>query len=148
MLIDGGAANNLVGGTTAAARNVISGNTLNGVRLAGAGTASNQVHGNTIGLDAAGSSVVGNGGAGVYLDLQVGAHTIGGTAAGSRNVISGNGLGVHVDGANNITIQGNWIGLDAGGNLDRGNNGPGVQSRSVNLTIGGTAAGVRQRDFR
>ena len=143
VLIDGGAANNLVGGTTAAARNVISGNTLNGVRLAGAGTASNQVHGNTIGLDAAGSSVVGNGGAGVYLDLQVGAHTIGGTAAGSRNVISGNGLGVHVDGANNITIQGNWIGLDAGGNLDRGNNGPGVQSRSVNLTIGGTAAGVR-----
>src|SRR5438105_98445 len=49
VAIIGGAAGNTVGGTTAAARNVISGNTDAGVVLDGSGTSQNVVSGNYIG---------------------------------------------------------------------------------------------------
>ena len=49
MLIDGGATNNTVGGTTAAARNVICGNLPGGVTFSDAGTSGNVVEGNYIG---------------------------------------------------------------------------------------------------
>ena len=51
-----GAQNNTVGGTTAAARNVISGNLHEGVLIGFAGTANNVVEGNFIGTDATGKN--------------------------------------------------------------------------------------------
>ena len=48
------------------------------------------VRGNTIGLNAAGTSALGNTGAGVGIGNVTGA-TIGGTTTAARNVISGNG---------------------------------------------------------
>ena len=50
-----GARNNLIGGSTAADRNIISGNDYAGVRIDGSTTMSNTVAGNWIGVDADGA---------------------------------------------------------------------------------------------
>src|SRR5438128_863891 len=52
--------NNTIGGTTAADRNVISGNTAYGVEISG-GASNNIVLGNYVGVDASGSSAIANG---------------------------------------------------------------------------------------
>src|SRR6266446_2296633 len=80
--------NNLIGGTTAAARNVISGNVLTGI-LAGGTTTNVTVQGNYIGTNALGTAPVGNGHWGVNLGAN---SIIGGTTAGAGNVISANGV--------------------------------------------------------
>ncbi|MEB3356530.1 MAG: lamin tail domain-containing protein [Synechococcales bacterium] len=93
------ASNNQVGGANVGDRNVISGNTENGVLIAISSLATtateNTVMGNYIGTDAAGTADVGNGGAGVAV---VGAanNTVGGTPAGSGNWIAYNGSGVAI----------------------------------------------------
>src|SRR5262249_29761834 len=58
--------NNTIGGTTAAARNVISGNFQNSVGLAN-GSSNNLIQGNYIGLNAAGTGTMVNIGSGVSL---------------------------------------------------------------------------------
>ncbi len=81
VIINGGAANNTVGGTTAAARNVISGNTRSGVDVNSAGTSGNLVEGNFIGVAADGTSALGNGLHGVILFASAANNTVGGAAA-------------------------------------------------------------------
>src|SRR5262249_30951336 len=76
-----GAANNVLGGTTAAAGNLISGNLQNGVAIVGAGATGNLVEGNSIGTDATGTLALGNAFAGVGI-IGASGNTIGGTAAG------------------------------------------------------------------
>jgi Calx-beta domain/Putative Ig domain len=114
---------NLIGGTSTFARNVISGNTQNGVVFEGGSTNNNKVIGNLIGTDAAGTSAVANG-VGVRLFNGSGNH-IGGAAAGERNVISGNHDGVIIgsDGAAGNFVQGNLIGIAADGTSPLGNSG-------------------------
>jgi titin len=81
---------NTVGGTTAATRNVISGNSTYGVVIAGGNN--NLVEGNFIGTKADGVSPLGNGTAGAYAGVLVAnassGNIIGGTAAGAGNVIA------------------------------------------------------------
>jgi hypothetical protein len=91
-----GSANARIGGTTAAARNVISGNDGPGLDVQ-TGVAGAQVHGNLIGVAADGATPLGNTGPGVFI-RQIGtAFTLGGTAAGTGNVIRHNaGDGVQV----------------------------------------------------
>src|SRR5439155_1721928 len=86
-----GAKTNTVGGTAAGAGNVISDNEQSGVAIFGAGATGNAVIGNFIGTNAAGTARLGNfrQDSGVY--VNIGPSTIGGTAAGSRNIITGNG---------------------------------------------------------
>jgi CSLREA domain-containing protein len=129
-----------IGGTTPAARNVISGNRFAGVRIVG-NTASpatgNLVEGNFIGTDTSGKAANGNGCCGSAAPLggvEVSggnANTIGGAAAGARNVISGNGSGLHLDnGAQSNVVQGNFIGVGADGVTPVPNTGFGVEVRS------------------
>ena len=88
LLIDSGASGNTIGGTSAGAGNVISGNSGNGVDLQGSGTTGNVVKANTI------SQNIGDG---VFINGASG-NTIGVT--GSPNSISNNrGAGVEVSGA-------------------------------------------------
>ena len=141
---------NTIGGTTAADRNVISGNRLQGVLIQQSGTTNNQVTGNYIGTTADGSAQLANVGGGqqmgVYL-WDTPANTIGGTADGAGNVISGNlWYGVYAWGPNasGNMIQGNTIGMDAAGSTAIGNGsstqaGIYIASASGN-TIGGVAA--------
>jgi CSLREA domain-containing protein len=83
------APNNTIGGTTAAARNLISGNGQQGVNIGGAGATGNKVQGNFIGTNAAGTAALANSLNGVFIS-DVTNNTIGGTVAGARNLISGN----------------------------------------------------------
>ena len=102
-----------IGGTTAAARNVIAGafgTAGNGIRISGGGTT---VTGNYIGLDTTGSQPLGNSANGIFLDTGSSGNVIGGTAAGAGNVISFNGLAAisTFPSCSNNVIQGNIIGL-------------------------------------
>jgi CSLREA domain-containing protein len=122
VLIQAGTSGNTIGGTTAAARNVISGNTSIGVLLQGVGTTTNIVQGNYIGVNAAGTGPVGNGVYGVRI-VSGANNTIGGTVGttpggpctGACNVISANGsAGIDIRGTGNI-VAGNYIGTNTAG---------------------------------
>jgi uncharacterized repeat protein (TIGR01451 family) len=137
----------LIGGTTAAARNILSANAGQGVLVLGPAM-SNMVQGNYIGTDATGAIHLGNVSDGITM-LSGGSNitncVIGGTTAGAANVISGNGgagvqfIGV---GTNNL-VQGNLIGTNASGTNSIGNDSGGVAiTESANSTIGGTVAGA------
>ena len=81
---------NLIGGLTAGARNVISANGSGGVVIGGFGNSAvnNVIQGNFIGTDITGSNALGNQGNAILLTVSAGATTIGGTTAGTGNVIS------------------------------------------------------------
>ncbi len=133
-----------IGGTTAAARNIIAGNR-NGLELF-SNSDNSVVAGNYIGTNAAGTVALGNS-AGTGILLQgISNLTIGGTAAGARNLISGNqnGISSTFAGGTTIAIQGNYIGTNAAGTGAVGNRQSGiVLNGSTNVTIGGTAAAAR-----
>src|SRR5204863_9731475 len=103
-------------GTTAGSRNVISGNAAEGVRIFA--SASNLIQGNFIGTDVTGTAAVPNVGDGVGLNVGASSNTIGGSAAGAVNVISGNlDSGVVMQGSTTTgnSVDGNLIGTDATG---------------------------------
>ena len=138
-----GAADTLIGGATALARNVISANG-EGVSIDGDATARTVVRGNRIGTNAAGTRALGN--AGIGIDNFGGDE---GTFDG--NVVSGNAsVGVNVRGdttelASGNTIRGNRIGTNAAGTAALGNgfDGMQIQSTSPGTTVGGEGAGAR-----
>lgn len=146
--ISGGATKNTVGGTAAGVRNIISGNTGNGIEISGSSTSGNLVAGNYIGTKAAGTGDLGNAKDGVLIDLSSTSNKVGGTIAAARNVISGNSAnGVEVSGAgtDNNTITGNFIGTNAAGTADLGNsfNGVAILAGATKTTVGGSGPGPR-----
>ena len=139
--ITGGAHGNTVGGTTAAARNLIGGNRVIGVEISGAGTTDNAILGNYIGTDVNGTLARGNTLNGVSISAS--GNVVGGTSAGARNIVSGNGgNGIAISG-DGVRVQGNFIGTDATGALDLGNSGAGVTIAGEQDVVGGTTPGVR-----
>ncbi len=88
ILIEG-APNNTVGGTTAAARNVISAN-LWGIQLDGSTATGDLVEGNYIGTDVTGLLPLGNEIDGVIFSTGASNNTIGGTGSGQGNTIAFN----------------------------------------------------------
>jgi HYR domain-containing protein/FG-GAP repeat protein len=137
-----GSSNNTIGGAGSPARNVISGNTANGVSL---GSGSNIVRGNFIGITSAGNGALGNGASGLAIVGST-SNQIGGTAPGEGNVISSNqGSGVEItdSAAMNNLVIGNLIGTNAGGTAALGNIAQGVSiGSSRNNSIGDAAAGM------
>lgn len=120
-----------VGGTAAAARNVISGNEI-GVLILGV---EHVIQGNFIGTDAGGTGALGNTSRGLLL-ISAAYTTIGGSAPGSRNIISGNGGdGVQLHESGLISITGNYIGTDVSGSLPLGNGGDGVDTLDSGMTV-------------
>jgi titin len=140
------APDNTIGGTAAGARNIISGNGIEGVLIADSDATSNEVEGNFIGTNAAGSADLGNSSDGVVIS-SASNNTIGGTAAGARNVISGNdnrGVLIFEPSATDNKVEGNFIGTNAAGSADLGNARDGVNIFDArNNTIGGTVGGAR-----
>ena len=140
---------NTLGGTTPAARNVMSagGSSKGGtIILEGHNSA---VQGNYIGVDASGSAPlqppestngieVGLAGAGVDM-------LIGGDSPGAGNVIYTTNVSIDVNpnGTSNVTIQGNYIGIDATGSaaVGRGNQGI-VANYGLGIVIGGATPGA------
>jgi CSLREA domain-containing protein len=145
--ISWGAQNNTIGGSTPAARNVISGNDGDGVRIEFDGTTGNTVSGNTIGLTASGTAKLGND-VGVFIGWGAQNNTIGGNTAGERNVISGNdqdGVFISENDTTGNVVSGNYIGTDKNGTADLGNgrNGVYIGYGAQNNTIGGDTDGER-----
>ena len=158
-----GAANNTLGGSLVAARNLISGNNGAGVMVIDAGATGNVVLGNYIGLNQSGSAALGNA-AGVVLASGSASSTIGGTSTtGTRNIISGNTTTqISVIDSTNNAIQGNTLGLDATGTsvlsgiqanmagieLEDGASGNtigGITASSGNVISGSAGAGLQIR---
>ena len=137
------APNNQIGGSTAADRNVISGNKKDGVRIEGKDSKNNTVAGNYIGVDVLGGTTkVPNGRSGIWID-KAPENIVGGIWPESGNVISGNGSdGVVINGADakGNKILGNLIGTDKNGlGTAMGNLGIGVFVQgAVETRIGGT----------
>ena len=146
ILVVGGAAANTIGGTTAGARNLISGNTEAGVALRGSGTSGNIVEGNDVGTDPSGSAAVGNG-VGLLVSTAATGNTIGGTTAGARNVVSGNleeGVQLSGTGTTSNVVEGNYVGTSADGTAAVANaNGVEITAGAKGNLIGGTSAGAR-----
>ncbi len=116
IYIDRGASRNLIGGTNALARNILSGNGEYGLYISDSNTLGNTISGNFIGTDFSGLNAVSNSFGGALLVNATHDNLIGGTNAGARNVISGNfNFGIWIGAANNNVLQGNWIGLNAAG---------------------------------
>ena len=126
--LDDAAGPNLIGGATAAARNVISGNAGPGVFLDGAGTTGNTVQGNFIGVAADGTTPLGNAAQGVFITNEAVSNTVGGAEPKAGNVIADNsGDGVLIGstarhrpaGAGN-SVLGNAIFDNGGAGIDLG----------------------------
>ncbi len=101
--------NNTIGGTTPAARNIISGNGGDGIDISGtsANTSSNLVQGNLIGTTASGGAL-GNGVDGI--EINGSGNTVGGSAAGAGNIIAYNQFtGIGVSSSQETSILSNTI---------------------------------------
>jgi hypothetical protein len=126
----------------AAERNIISGNTANGVTISGAGSTQNLVAGNYIGTNAAGTNALPNAN-GVILQNGAQANRIGADGHDANplaeaNLISGNTFnGVGLFGASFNIVAGNFIGTDASGAAALGNGQRGI------LFIGGVQSNNR-----
>ena len=157
--IGNGSSGNSVGGTAPGTRNIISGNSHFGVVIAASATG-NSVLGNLIGTDASGSFAVGNAFPGIRIGTGASGNSVGGTAPGARNIISGNEFGVVIgESGTGNSVLGNFIGTDASGNFAVGNTVGGIQilSGASGNSVGGAAgagniiafnggAGVNVRD--
>ena len=110
---------NLIGGTGSADRNLISGNTGNGIEITGN---NNTIQGNFIGTNVSGSAPLGNSGSGVRTGTNN--NLIGGTSAGAGNTIAFNSAsGVDIADGNNNGVLGNSIFSNAGLGIDLNNDG-------------------------
>ena len=145
------ASDDTVGGTVQGARNVISGNHGNGISFTN--TPASDVVGNFIGTDVTGTQPVANVADGVLFDDSTG-DTVGGTAQGAGNVISGNDqAGVEIRGttSQNDDVEGNTIGPAVGGKsfvrvtggLGNGNLYGVYINGSADNTVGGTNPSAR-----
>jgi len=107
-----------IGGITAEARNVISGNSGSNISISGALATGHQIRGNYIGTNSAGTQALANGGNGVEINGSPNA-IIGGAQVEARNVISGHtgatAAGISIVSANNNQVRGNYIGTNASG---------------------------------
>jgi IPT/TIG domain/S-layer homology domain len=111
VVIQAGANGNTIGGSSAAQRNVISGN-VTGMQLIN--DADNVVQGNFIGTTADGTAAIGNA-EGISATLTSNL-LIGGSGPGEGNVIAGSASnGIHVSIGSGAVIQGNRIGTNAAG---------------------------------
>ena len=150
-----------LGGTAAGAGNLIAGCSRNvEVRRSTGQTGGSTVtlQGNKIGTNAAGTAAMvaltggSSNNAGILIDVDQ-VVTVGGTAAGAGNLISGNGTGIFVsDNDAGVKIQGNRIGTNAAGTAAVPNTQDGievggavsgtVEAGGGHIVIGGSAAGA------
>lgn len=113
ILIRRGATRNIIGGNLDEERNIISGNSHNGICLEGEGTDKNMVWGNYIGTDKEGQIDLGNF-TGITVHARAKANVIGLSANSTSkgNLISGNVWGIDIAnaGTDSTRVAGNLIG--------------------------------------
>ena len=126
----------VIGGPTAADRNVVSGSPSSGIGVGytvGGASAQATIQGNFIGTDVTGTLPLGN----VY-----GISIPNSNCVVKDNVIAAStSQAIISEGGANEVIQGNFIGTDVSATLDLGNGGGAMAVGGNNWTIGGTAPG-------
>jgi hypothetical protein len=141
-----------IGGTTAAARNLLSGNADAGI-LVRDGT-SNTIEGNWIGLSSAGTALGNDDGIFMLKGSGSGSQNnlIGGAAAGAANVIAGNGVGIVIGNSTTTgnVVRGNLIGTDPTGTVAIGHDFAGIEINSApattiedNVIVGSGGPGIQ-----
>ncbi len=142
-----GPSGTVVGGTTLAARNVLSGNGDTGVFTTNSNA--NRLQGNYLGTDKSGTKDLGNEAGGVF--IQNSQDTIvGGNTVASRNVVSGNGFdGISIVGTGNLNrVVGNLVGTTASGTGPLGNGLNGLVIGTTQTFVGdGTSLGTNTIAF-
>ncbi|MEI6347626.1 MAG: T9SS type A sorting domain-containing protein [Bacteroidota bacterium] len=135
---------NIIGGITAADRNIFSGNTHCGIRLVNSNN--NSIIGNYVGLNRAGNGALKNFD-GISIEGTSSSNVIGGYTVGARNFVSGNeayGVPVFGGGCTNNLIIGNFIGTDITGNIAIPNTyGVLFDDGANSNTVGGYIAGAK-----
>lgn len=153
---------NVIGGTSEAARNIVSGNANNGIRIE-EGSSGNVVEGNYVGTNADGTDAIANGAGGIVIIDSPGnfiggaeGTTFPGPCTGACNLISGNrtgGVGLFAltdsTSTSGNVVRGNFIGTNAAGSAALPNTraGIGFFNASGNV-IGGAGAGSRSGHWR
>ncbi len=139
VLINSGSGN-LIGGSDPSARNVISGNGGNAIRIVSGG---NVIAGNFIGTDVTGTVALPNH-QGISL-VSASNTVVGGMNPGEGNLISGSATeAIAITLSDSVSILGNLIGTDVTGTLPIPNSGTGVVSANnnvTNLVVGAPGAG-------
>src|SRR6266567_4213423 len=141
--------------TASGATDNISGNLISGsangvgIMVSGLTSSGNLIQGNFFGTDVTGTAVIPNGQLANIDVSATGSVTIGGTAAGTGNLISGEpiqGTGILFDGGGGgpYNVQGNYIGTTTTGNAVLANAGSGIHVvGATNVIIGGTTVAAR-----
>ena len=138
--------NNIIGGTTPAARNLISANTPQ-IEILFGDSSGNQIVGNLIGTDISGTVNLGGNNSGIVI-RDAPNNVIGGTSASARNVVLGSSaiLIADTNSTGNI-VQGNYVGTDVSGSIFLnelgGRHKPAIEvdGGASENTIGGSAQG-------
>ncbi|HOW26549.1 MAG TPA: right-handed parallel beta-helix repeat-containing protein, partial [Bacteroidales bacterium] len=142
---------NLIGGTSACSRNIISGNgTISGNESCGifgeyGDYNDNTIIGNYIGTGVTGTEILGNAHNGIFIKQEINNNVIGGTAAGEGNIITHNGwagINLREEYTGNVSIcnqiSGNSIydngmlGIDLDEDSDNNDEPDGVTTNDVN----------------
>lgn len=130
-----------VGEASTGAGNVISGNGSAGIATQGS-TTGLKIQGNLIGTDVTGKSALANKNYGISVGSSGSLLVIGGSAAGARNIISGNGYyGIVVTQNTGTSVLNNYIGTDITGKKALGNKNTGIMLLADLNTIGGLGPG-------
>ena len=121
--ITAGSKENQIGGSVAGEGNIICAGGRAGIRIESAGSDSNIVQGNYVGIAVDGETVLANGESGLQIADGAAYNLIGGTEAGAANVISGNwSSGVQMrNGIHHNILAGNLIGTNASATTVLGN---------------------------
>jgi len=145
-----GGASGSLGGSCSGVCNLISGSANGvGIMVSGLTSSGNLIQGNFFGTDVTGTAVIPNGQLANIDVSATGSVTIGGTAAGTGNLISGEpiqGTGILFDGGGGgpYNVQGNYIGTTTTGNAVLANAGSGIHVvGATNVIIGGTTVAAR-----
>ncbi len=138
LMLAADAKDNLIGGTSAADRNLFSGNLYAGIEVTDAGTENNSITGNYIGVDVSGQNSLPNGN-GIIVSALVKHLTI------DNCVISSNlGYGVVItDQADSNVLKNNKIGVGADGLTPLGNGAAGlvIGGGATHTMVGGAGTG-------
>ena len=129
VYINGASDTSVQGARTNSTTNVISGNTLDGIKIVGGD--SNSISYSTIGMNATQAAAIPNGQDGIYIEDST-------DSSISNSRISGNtGDGVEITGTSTgATLNANYMGLDAWGTTAIANGGHGINISSASVTVG------------
>jgi len=125
-----------VGGTTAAARNIISGATsAGGTGVTVQGGPNNLIQGNYIGTDVTGQYDLGNISDGIFVTGSTGTRII------NNQIVNSRANGINLSSSSGTVVENNFIGTDASATRPLGNALAGITISSSTNRVGGLTAG-------